>query len=121
MSLVTRLQWLAAVTLIAVVYTHLQLDIYDVAYQGQTHQKTLAALEDENRALKADVLELTSATRLGSSFFDEEDTWTFRDNERVQSFVIVRTAEALDESQRKNGLLSLFDWPHLKEAFAQAP
>lgn len=71
------------VTIMALLYIHMQMRIYELAYGGKDKEKIIHELNDSNGALNHQILTLESANNLGSRLLDHNGNLQFMDNERV--------------------------------------
>lgn len=74
---------LVAITVISIVYIHLQMQIFDLAYRGKTKEKQLHRLMDTNGTITSDILTLKSANNLGDKFLGDDTSMQFADQTRV--------------------------------------
>jgi len=78
-------------TLIAIIYIHMQMQIYDLAYQGQEKKKQIQRISESNALTAYQILELKSVNHLGRRLLAQDQELRFRDN---QSIVQLVTADA---------------------------
>ena len=83
MSLKVYLKVAAFVTIIALLYIHMQMRIFELAYNGKDKEKIIHELNDSNGALSHQILTLKSANNLGIQLLDHDNSLQFMDNERV--------------------------------------
>lgn len=88
---------LAAVTVISIVYIHLQMQIFDLAYTGKTKEKQVHQLADINGTITSDILTLKSANHLGVKFLSDDNRMQFADQTRV---VRLETSQPLSAESR---------------------
>lgn len=74
---------LVAVTVVSIVYIHMQMQIFDLAYQGKTREKQIHRLTDTNGTITSDILTLKSANHLGDKFLADDTSMRFADQTRI--------------------------------------
>ena len=113
---------LLTVTVFCLVYIYMQMQIFDLAYQGKRKANTIAALMEENSMVKTDILEMKSSKSLGVKLLDDQASLQFRDQSKVIQLVTkpsepLTDQVALSPSPRKeNPLLSLISFGSQAEA-----
>lgn len=109
-------------TVLALTYIHMQMQIIDLAYQGNTKEQRIKKLVEENGNATYKILMLKSASHLGVTLLDEHSGMQFADaNDVVQ---IAASEEFLTENQmsepqlakKSNPLLSLLSFGVVAEA-----
>lgn len=73
------------VTIIALLYIHMQMRIFELSYNGKDKEKIIHELNDTNGALSHQILTLKSANNLGNQLLDRDNSLQFMDNERVMT------------------------------------
>jgi len=87
---------MSIVTLVALSYIHMQMQIIDLAYQGNQKERQIKKLIEENGDATYRILMLKSVNHLGSTMFDEDFDMQFADaNDVIQ---IVASKEFLTEN-----------------------
>jgi len=84
----------AFATIIALLYIHMQMKIFELAYNGKDKEKMIHELNDSNGALSHQILTLKSANNLGIQLLDHDNSLQFMDNERVMK---VRTTAKIEK------------------------
>ena len=72
-------------TIIALLYIHMQMRIFELSYNGKDKEKIIHELNDSNGALSHQILTLKSANNLGNRLLDRDNSLQFMDNERVMT------------------------------------
>ena len=72
-------------TIMALMYIHMQMKIFELSYKGKDKEKIIHELNDSNGALSHQILALKSANNLGNQLLDHNNTLQFIDNERVMT------------------------------------
>ena len=85
MSLKVYFKIAAFVTIIALLYIHMQMKIFELSYNGKDKEKIIHELNDSNGALSHQILTLKSANNLGNQLLDHDNSLQFMDNERVMT------------------------------------
>src|ERR1017187_10571533 len=85
MSLKVYLKIATFVTIIALLYIHMQMKIFELSYNGKDKEKIIHELNDSNGALSHQILTLRSANNLGSQLLDHDNSLQFMDNDRVMT------------------------------------
>ena len=75
---------LGMLTLMSLVYIHMQMRIFDLAYQGKNKEKRIQELQDDNGRNNYHILYLKSANHLGTRMLDEDLHLEFISQDRVQ-------------------------------------
>jgi len=100
------------VTLIALVYIHLQMQIYHLAYLGQEKKDHIQRLTEANAMLAYQILELKSVHHLGQRLLASDQPLRFRDNQSVIQLVTAdvtaqeEPAQVLRKADQENSLLN---------------
>ncbi|MBF0593507.1 MAG: hypothetical protein HQL22_00915 [Candidatus Omnitrophica bacterium] len=71
------------ITFTAVLYIHLQMSIYDLAYQGKKKEDTVEKLAENNVMMKNDILRLKSADHIGRELLEKEKDYKFASRSNV--------------------------------------
>jgi len=83
MSLKTYFKIASFVTILALMYIHMQMKIFELSYNGKDKEKIIHELNDSNGALSHQILTLKSANNLGNQLLDHDNSLQFMDQERV--------------------------------------
>ncbi len=86
MSLKTWAKLMSFATMTALIYTHMQMQIFELAYKGKAKEKHFHELLDDNGALTHQVLTLKSANHLGRQLLEKDDGLQFIGRDRVRTF-----------------------------------
>ena len=88
-------------TIVALAYIHMQMEIMDLAYQGNQKEQEIKQLIEENGNATYNILMLKSSTHLGFEMLDEDSNMQFADmNDVVQ---IAASEEFLRENHLGTG------------------
>jgi cell division protein FtsL len=85
MSLKVYFKIASFITIIALLYIHMQMKIFELSYNGKDKEKVIHELNDSNGALSHQILTLESANNLGNQLLDRDNSLQFMDNERVMT------------------------------------
>jgi len=121
MSLKVYFKIAAFGTIMALLYIHMQMKIFELSYKGKDKEKIIHELNDSNGALSHQILTLESANNLGSRLLDHENSLQFMDNKSVM-MVITTPANMRHLVQPKpkvvNPVWNLFSFLGAQEAKA---
>ena len=93
MRLVKSIQVMSTVTVLALIYTHLQMQIFDYAYQGKKREKEISTLKSQNGNVTYNIMQLKSSLNLGVKLLTDNSAFQFSDDENIVQLV---TTEALN-------------------------
>lgn len=119
MSLAKFTQCAVIVTSVALVYIHLQMQIVDLAYQGQAKEVKIKELTDRNGNTFYDISKLKSANHLGGVLLSKNSKMQFAGRDDIILLADARENPGLDQApaQRKpNAFLSLLSFATQAEA-----
>ena len=85
MSLKVYSKIAASITIMALLYIHMQMKIFELSYNGKDKEKIIHELNDSNGALSHQILTLKSANNLGNQLLEHDSSLQFMDNERVMT------------------------------------
>src|SRR5208282_701989 len=74
-------------TIISLLYIHMQMKIFELAYNGKDKEKIIHELADTNGALTHQILTLKSANNLGNQLLEKENSLQFMGRDRVMTVV----------------------------------
>src|ERR1700679_1595923 len=121
MSLKVYFKIASFVTIMALLYIHMQMRIFELSYNGKDKEKIIHELSDSNGALSHQILTLESANNLGNQLLDREKSLQFMDQERVMKVVASgATIQHLEQPKPKvsNPVWNLFSFLGAQEAKA---
>jgi cell division protein FtsL len=121
MSLKVYFKFAAFVTIIALLYIHMQMKIFELSYNGKDKEKIIHELNDTNGALSHQILTLESANNLGTQLLDHDNNnLQFMDNQRVMTVRTTGAMQHLAEPKAKivNPVWNLFSFLGAQEAKA---
>ncbi|MFH0753167.1 MAG: hypothetical protein V2A70_01215 [Candidatus Omnitrophota bacterium] len=81
--MVNFLKSMAVVTIMAILYIHLQMNIYALAYQGKKKEVRIEKLAEHNAVVHNDILRLKSSDHIGRELLNKESTYQFASKNRV--------------------------------------
>jgi hypothetical protein len=85
MSLKVWAKWMSFLTIIALIYIHMQMQIFNLAYQGSSKEKHMHDLRDRNGILTHQILTLKSANHLGNQLLEKDSNLHFMSNDRIMT------------------------------------
>jgi hypothetical protein len=71
----------------SLLYIHMQMKIFELAYKGKDKEKIIHELADTNGALTHQILTLKSANNLGNQLLEKENSLQFMDRGRMMTVV----------------------------------
>ena len=83
MSLKRFIKSLISVTFVLLIYIHLQMKMFGMAYHAKTNQKHIQELVDANGRLTYQILTLKSANNLGKQILDEKSVLQFIESDKI--------------------------------------
>ena len=83
MNLKNFFKFLFTTTFILLVYIHLQMKIFGMAYHAQTNQKKIQELNDANGRLTYQILALKSANNLGKQILENKSELQFIESDKI--------------------------------------
>ncbi len=83
MNLKFWVKLMSFMTIMALIYIHMQMQIFDLAYQGSDKEKHMHELRDRNGLLTHQVLTLKSANHLGNQLLEKDGNLQFMANDHV--------------------------------------
>src|SRR5579863_4812513 len=107
-------------TVLALLYIHMQMKIFELSYNGKDKEKIIHELNDSNGALSHQILTLKSANNLGNQLLDRDNSLQFMDNERVMTVTTSGGMQHLAQPKVKvvNPIWNLFSFLGAQEAKA---
>ena len=93
MKLTRFIKGLIFMTITAVIYLHLQMNIFDLAYQGKVKEHAIQKIKDDNGVVTYQILKLKAAHNLGDRMLDEKSGLQFVSRDRVMDAVPVKTVK----------------------------
>lgn len=119
MSLAKFTKYTVAITFVAIVYIHLQMQIVDLAYQGQAKEAKIKDLVDRNGNTFYAISKLKSANHLGGVLLSKDSKMQFAGREDIIMIAGAETASDAGHVQapgKPNALLSLLSFATQAEA-----
>ena len=92
MKLTKFFQAMIFTTMMALIYIHLQMKIFDLAYQGKSREQRIQELSDENRTSTYHILSLQSASSLGHQLLDEKSVLQFANSDQISTLATLPAA-----------------------------
>ncbi len=74
---------MAIITVLAVLYIHVQMNIYAMAYQGSARQQKIDKLVETNAIIKNDITRLKSSDHIGRALLVKGKAYQFASPEHV--------------------------------------
>ena len=107
-------------TSMALIYTHMQMRIVELAYKGKDKEKQMYELADANGVLTHQILNLKSANHLGNQLLEKESNLQFMGNDHVMMYKAPALRSPLQPFKQKaeNPLWNLLSFLGAQEAKA---
>jgi cell division protein FtsL len=77
------LKGMVVVTVMALLYIHLQMNIYALAYQGKKREAKIEKLAEHHAAVKNDIMRLKSSSNIGRELLSKEKEYQFASRNNV--------------------------------------
>lgn len=113
------------ITLLALIYIHMQMNIFSLAYKGKEKEQHVVRLKEQNSRVSNNIFELKSASYLGRKMFTENGSLKFRDGKNIVKVITVKRPSskaqlASNQKNKNSGPLSKFlQWRFPREAQAK--
>ena len=109
-------------TIMSLLYIHMQMKIFELAYNGKDKEKIIHELADTNGTLTHQILTLKSANSLGNQLLEKENNLQFMGRDRVMT-VVTSTAGGMHrlpaaKARVENPVWNLFSFLGVQEAKA---
>lgn len=91
---------LITITVMALGYVHMQMQIFNLAYEGKAKEKAIRALIEENGSLTYSILALKSSSNLGIQLLADNTDMQFANPEDI---ITLSTSEDLDPVELTSG------------------
>jgi hypothetical protein len=125
MKLLNLIKGMFFLTVLALIYIHLQTRIFDLAYQGKQRERQINDLTEQNGVMSCDIQRLKSSDHLGTNLLSAESTLKFLDSGKVLQIVTakpeVQSKDILSSSKPRNpqAVLSFISARFSREAQAK--
>ena len=108
-------------TIMSLLYIHMQMKIFELAYNGKDKEKIIHELADTNGTLTHQILTLKSANNLGNQLLEKESNLQFMGRDRVMT--VVTSAGGMHrlrapKARVENSVWNLFSFLGTQEAKA---
>lgn len=122
MKLSRFLKIILTVTVVALSYVHMQMQIFDLAYQGKDQERSIAKLDQQKQFLTYSILSIKSAHSLGHEMLGEDAGMQFANPDNI---VLISSENSQDNTQpgatqltaaNKKPLSSIFSFASRAEA-----
>jgi len=108
------------VTVMCLLYIHMQMRIFELSYNGKDKEKIIHELNDSNGALSHQILTLESANNLGNQLLDHDNSLEFMDHESIKTVSTPGSMQHLEQPRPKvvGPVWNLFSFLGAQEAKA---
>ncbi len=125
MSLKVWVKLMSFVTVVALIYIHMQMQIYDLAYKGKDKERFMHELRDHNGLLTHQILTLKSVNHLGNQLLEKNSDLQFMSNDQVMTLtgpaqMISQSSPPSVKSKTDGTLWNFLSFLSFKEARAWA-
>ena len=99
------------ITVLSLIYIHLQMQIFDLAYEGKVKEKVIRQLKEDNGNATYTILKLKSSNHLGCQVLTDDSDLEFFDSANVvrleapQEFGMNQKMASLPKSIKKASIL----------------
>lgn len=123
MNLAKFIKYTVLLTSLALVYIHLQMQIVDLAYQGQKREKRIEELVEKNGNAFYAISKLTSANHLGKELLAKNSDMQFAGPKDIMQMAApaelssgIRLSRASEPKRKTTALLGLLSFEGQAEA-----
>ena len=103
MSLKIWMKMMFFLTIMALIYIHMQMKIFDLAYQGKAKEAAIHELRDRNGVLTHQILALKSVNHLGVQLLENKSNLQFMSNDHVLTMTGPSSLVAKSSAQAGKG------------------
>lgn len=100
MNLAAWFKLMVFATVTALLYTHMQMQIVELAYKGKERERRVHELMDNNGAIKHAILTLRSANHLGQEILAKDDGLQFMGHDRVMVLSTPKAKQLMQPAQK---------------------
>ena len=109
-------------TVMALIYIHMQMKIFELAYKGKDKEKVVHELADANGALTHQILTLKSVNALGNKLLDQNNELQFMGKDRVMTMrgpaTPIRRVTQMPKERAENPFMHFLSFLGAQEAKA---
>ncbi|MCA9409221.1 MAG: hypothetical protein H6755_05235 [Candidatus Omnitrophica bacterium] len=110
MKLIKFIKIIFFITFLAVVYTYLQMQIIDFAYQEKRKEQQVRKLIEVNGNITHAILNMKSASNIGGKVLTEESKLHFVDPNNIIKIITPRGVEKFKESRAQTPEIRMGKW-----------
>jgi len=124
MQLWRFIKFMFGITLLALIYIHMQMNIFSLAYVGKQKEQHITQLKEQNARVSTNIFELKSASYLGRKLLKKGAELKFCDGQSVVQLPGTRklssqTQLVASQKETKNPFSKLLTWRFPREAQAK--
>ena len=124
MQLWRFIKFMFGLTLLALIYIHMQMNIFSLAYDGKQKENRIVRLKEQNSRVSNNIFELKSASYLGRKILNENAKLRFCDESNVVQLASTKKSSgqpqlASNQENKTNPLSKLLAWRFPQEAHAE--
>ena len=126
MKLVKCVKCTLLVSVLSLVYIHLQMQIFDLAYSGKKSERIAKKIGETNEQIHYQIYSLKSAQNIGSKLLTQNDEMQFVNNDAIVQLVAadasvadVSQIQEISKAKKRRSIISLLSLDFQREARAQ--
>lgn len=124
MQLWRFIKFMFGLTILALIYIHMQMNIFSLAYDGKQKEQNIVRLKEQNGRVSSNVFELKSASYLGRKMLKENAKLKFFDDKSIVRLVTAKKSSGQEKlasthNKKTNPLSRLLTWRFPVEAHAK--
>ena len=103
------------VTVVALIYIHMQMNIFSLAYEGKQKERHITRLREHNGWVSHDIFELKSANYIGQKMLNHDAKLKFCDEQSVIQITTMKPGSdsnqlASYDTDKANPLTKILSW-----------
>lgn len=125
MRLYRLIKFVFMITVVALIYIHMQMRIFDLAYQAKFKEKHIRKFIEDNGQVTYSILSMKSSHHIGDKVLKEDSKWQFADGSHIMRVpmpsALAKKEKTLHEerAEKTQALLSLISFKSQAEAKPQ--
>ena len=124
MQLSRFIKYMGCVTVLALIYIHMQMNIFCLAYDGRQKEQHVARLREQNGRVAGSIFELKSANSMGRKMLSQDARLKFYDENNVVQIAVAKPQSGLVRGaapyqERANPFSRFWTWRFPSDAQAK--
>ena len=120
MQLWRFIKFMFVVTVLALIYIHMQMNIFSLAYEGKQKEQRIVRLREQNGRVSNNIYEMKSASHLGRRLLTTKTELKFCDDQSVVRLVSgKKSPDEIKMASRQDNPFSAFLQRFSREAHAK--